>query len=1019
MLLNCHTFYSHTYGTLGTKQLIGEAQALGYTSLALTDINNVCTAIDFVHHCGETGIRPLLGIDFRNMDESAALMYIGVCKDNRGLAELNAHLTHHLHSKEPFPRRAPEFEHAFVIYPFQTRRFNELRENEYLGVRPEDIPHLIMVPEGLLRKKAVALYTVSFKDKEDYYQHCLLRAIDKNALLSKLEQKDAGSRNEFLIAPEELRKLYENYPCLIRNTEALMEQCEISFDYTQSKNKKHFFGSADADNRMLRELTMRGLPKRYPLSHKHYDEALMRIEKELRVTAQKDFTSYFLMAWDVVRYAKEERGFFHAGRGSGANSIVSYCLGITDVDPIELDLYFERFLNMHRSSPPDFDIDFSWKDRDDIIQYIFNKFGYERTAMLGSHSQMKFRAVTRELGKVYGLPKGEIDRFIENIELESHIPLRKGSTQIDIYKHKILRYGQKLMKFPRHLSVHASGLVISHEPLFHFTATSMPPKGFPITHFDMYTADKFKLHKLDILSQRGLGHIKDTIEIVRRNRSEEVDIHRVHEFTEDKRLNDLLAKGDTIGCFYIESPAMRQLMRKLQCNDFRSLVAASSIIRPGVSDSGMAREYTVRALKHKAGEQWKGIHPKLDALLAETYGVMVYQEDIIKVAHEFVGLTLAGADILRRAMAWKFRIDDGFQKTEAEYFEKCKENGYTKEVADEVWRQLLGFASFSFCKAHSASYAVESYQSLFLKANYPLEFMVGVINNFGGFYSTEFYMNEAKRLGGTMHAPCLNRSEYLTCIDGTDIFLGFVHVKQLEEQVAKEIVAEREKNGPYADLPDFCERVPTGLEQLFILVKLGAFRFTRKTKRQLLWEGAMLLSDRKVSVRPSTPLFPQPVKNFTFPPLPQSYREDALQEVELLSFPICSWFDLLTTDFRGEIKSRDMINNVGRTVTMAGCLTNTRLTSTKYGQSMQFGSFRDDEGYTFEAVLFPPVYQRCPLLRKGVYALTGVITQEFDVAVLELQSWEIMEISFEPAENPKANHFTKPAISGKVLEVRA
>lgn len=315
MLLNCHTFYSHTYGTLGTESLIKEVQALGYTSLALTDINNVCTAIDFVHYCGIYGIRPLLGIDFRNMEDSAAPMYIGICKDNRGLAELNAHLTHHLHSKEPFPRQAPAFEHAFVIYPYQTRRFNELRENEFLGVRPEDIPRLVMVPEGLLKRKAVALYSVSFKDKNDYYQHCLLRAIDKNSLLSKLEQKDAGSRNEFLTGPDQLRELYGQYPYLIRNTEALMEQCEISFDYTQSKNKKYFFGSADADNKHLRDLAYEGLPKRYPISDKDYDEAVMRIEKELKVIGMKDFTSYFLMAWDIVHYAKKEKRVFSCRTG--------------------------------------------------------------------------------------------------------------------------------------------------------------------------------------------------------------------------------------------------------------------------------------------------------------------------------------------------------------------------------------------------------------------------------------------------------------------------------------------------------------------------------------------------------------------------------------------------------------------------------------------------------------------------------------------------------------------------------
>ena len=449
--------------------------------------------------------------------------------------------------------------------------------------------------------------------------------------------------------------------------------------------------------------------------------------------------------------------------------------------------------------------------------------------------------------------------------------------------------------------------------------------------------------------------------------------------------------GDSIGCFYIESPAMRQLMRKLHCDNFRTLVAASSIIRPGVSDSGMGKMYIKN---HRNPDGYKPIHPLLGKILKETYGIMVYQEDIIKVAHEFAGLSLAGADILRRAMAWKFRVDNGFDKMEKEFFDNCRARGYSEYVTREVWRQMEGFAGFSFCKAHSASYAVESYQSLYLKTYYPREFMVGVINNFGGYYNTEFYVNEARRCGANIHAPCINRSNYLTHIYGIDIYLGFIHIKSLQGELAEQMIAEREAHGLYRSLQDFYTRMQPGQEQLLILVRIGAFRFTGKTKRQLLWEALLLSSGKKQVPKGVQNLFPETVKEFRLPRLSQTYREDALQEIELLGFPICSRFALLATDNRGEIKARDMENNIGKTVNMMGYLTNTKGTKTSKGDYMQFGSFLDDEGYTFEAVLFPPVYQKGPLSGHSIYKMWGKITSDYDVCSLEVQQWERMELDF-------------------------
>jgi len=987
-MLNCHTYYSYKYGTFSVKELVAHLAGNGLGTAVLTDINNTSAAWEFVDYCRQAGVRPLLGIDFRNMEANAACKYIGIAKDNEGFMELNIHLSHHLHTGEIFAERAPVFQKAFVIYPYRPRLLQTLKENEFIGIRPQDINRIIMEDEALLKKKAVALLPVSFNSKEDYYLHCLLRTMDRNTLLSKLQKTDAGTRHECAVTVPQYLDIYKHHPYLVANTQALMEQCTIDFDYKAHKNKKSFLGSPEEDRELLLAECMKGLAYRY----NNDKEAETRLLHEIDVIHQLQFTSYFLTVWDIIKYT-ERMGYYYVGRGSGANSVAAYCLRITDVDPIELNLFFERFLNLHRNSPPDFDMDFSWKDRDDIIDYMFRKHGAAHTAMLGSHSTFHFRAVARELGKVYGLPKSEIDTFIGSTELDHRIGTHKAASLMDKYKQKIVHFSSRLSKFPHYLSVHACGVVVSDAPMHYFTATQVPPKGFQITHFDMYTADKMKLHKLDVLSQRGLGHIKDCIEIVAKNKDEKIDIHRVHDFKKDPHLNNLLMHGKSIGCFYIESPAMRQLMRKLDCDNYLTLVAASSIIRPGVSESGMAREYILR---HHNRDKYVAIHPKIQEILGETYGVMVYQEDVIKVAHFFAGLTLAEADMLRRAMAWKFRVDDGFKLMEEKYFANCAARGYPREIADEVWRQMEGFAGFSFCKAHSASYAVESYQSLFLKAYYPLEFMVGVINNFGGYYNTEFYVNEARRAGANIHAPCANRSAYLTLIEGIDIYLGFIHIKSLETTIAQKIPEEREKNGPFTGLEDFCERIKPGMEQLFILVKIGALRFTGKTKKQLLFESLFLYGNKKTPVADKNILFPEPALTYNFPRLGQSKQEDAMQEIELLGFPLCSRFDLLTTDFRGEIKARDMINNIGHRVTMIGYLTNTKTSKTRHGQYMQFGSFMDDGNDTFEAVLFPETYKRFPLLEKAIYAITGKITVEFGVTSLEMQKCERLEISFEP-----------------------
>ena len=687
------------------------------------------------------------------------MFYLLLAKNNNGFREINQFLSEHLQVKTDYPANPALSCDVYIIYPVGTDP-GPLKENELIGIQPSEITKLYGINQSLYSKKFVIRQPVTYRNKTYYNLHRLLRAIDKNVLLSKQSPNEIAGAEEYFIPPGKLMETFRNYPSIITNTLQLLDSCRIDIDFNSDKTKKTFSASGKDDRILLEKLALDGLYHRFGKTNR---EAERRVRKELQIIDKLGFNAYFLITWDIIRYA-QSRGFFYVGRGSGANSIVAYCLQITDVNPIDLDLYFERFLNPYRTTPPDFDIDFSWKDRDDVIDYVFKRYGKDHVALLGMVTTFQYRAVIRELGKVFGLPKPEIDALVSN---------RNSSFTEDKIQKLILQYGSLLKDFPNHLSVHPGGMLISDKPIYHYTAVDMPPKGFGTSQIDMFVAEKIGLYKLDILSQRGLGHIKETVRLVKQNQGISIDITDVERFKRDEKVARQIRDANTIGCFYIESPGMRQLLKKLKCDDYITLVAASSIIRPGVSQSGMMKQYIYRF--HNP-DKFEYLHPKMKELLEETYGVMVYQEDVIKVAHHFAGLDMGEADVLRRAMSGKYRSSNKFSLIREKFFRNCKEYGYDDEITKEVWRQIESFGGYSFSKAHSASFAVESYQSLFLKTYFPMEFMVAVINNHGGFYRAELYFHELKRTGAKVHPPCVNRSEETTNICGSDVFVGFITI---------------------------------------------------------------------------------------------------------------------------------------------------------------------------------------------------------------------------------------------------
>ncbi len=971
MYLNCKTYFSFRYGTFSTEQLVKEGVEFGASVLALTNINNTCDTWDFVDFCQQQNIKPVTGAEIRNDDQ---LLYILLAKNNRGFKEINYFLSEHLQQKKSFPEKGGFSSDVYVIYPFGKIHPQELASNELIGVQPGDVNKLFGTNAAAFPAKFVIRQPVTFKDKMHFNLHRLLRAIDKNILLSKQTATEVAGAHETFVAQARLMEAFRQYPFMITNTLQVLDNCNISIDFSTDKTKKIFSASGKDDRILLEKLALDGMLMRYG---KHNKEARARVRKELEIIDTMGFNAYFLITWDIIRYA-QSRGFFYVGRGSGANSIVAYCLQITDVNPIDLDLYFERFLNPHRTSPPDFDIDFSWKDRDEVIDYIFKRYGKDHVALLGMYATFQYRAVVRELGKVFGLPKKEIDALATS---------RNANFTEDRIQRLIVQYGSMLKDFPNHLSIHPGGMLISEEPIYQYTAVDMPPKAFGTSQMDMFMAEKVGLFKLDILSQRGLGHIKETVSLVKQNRGVSIDIKDVEKFMHDPRVADQIRNANTTGCFYIESPGMRQLLRKLKCNDYITLVAASSIIRPGVAQSGMMRQYIYR---YHNPNDFKYLHPKMEELLKETYGVMVYQEDVIKVAHHFAGLDMGEADILRRAMSGKYRTNNKISLIRDKFFRNCKEFGYPDEITSEVWRQIESFGGYSFSKAHSATFAVESYQSLYLKTYFPMEFMVAVINNHGGFYRSELYFHELKKTGARIHLPCVNRSDELTSISGEDVFIGFEYVQNLESQTIESILRERNKNGDFLGLPDFIERTGIKMEQLNALIRINALRFTGKSKKELLWEANFQVKKSKVPA--GAAMFHEPPVEFSLPVLAHHALDDAMDEIELLGFPLENAFDLVNDDLSKYVLSRDLPAHLGREASILGYLICTKEEFTVKREVMFFGTFLDSAGDWLDTVHFPDVNRKYPIEDNGFYSMRGKVVEEFGVFSVEVQYLKKMGI---------------------------
>ena len=561
--------------------------------------------------------------------------------------------------------------------------------------------------------------------------------------------------------------------------------------------------------------------------------------------------------WDIVNFALR-KGIPIVGRGSAANSLVAYCLGITSADPLAHDLYFERFLNRSRTDCPDIDLDLCWRRRDEVLNYVYERHGADRVAMVSNHNTYQARSAFRDVARVFGLPIEEINRLSAMLPHYSAESIRDAKElfpeardfPLDREPYRtIVARAEALDGFPRHLSIHIGGIVIGDRPLTDYLPLERATKGIVVTQFEMNAVEAIGLVKIDLLGHRSLSLIADTVVAVKRNRGAAVALPQIPDG--DRETAALLRAGRTIGCFQIESPGMRSLLQMIRAENRLDVIHALSLIRPGPSGSGMKERFVRRRLGE---EPTAYLDPRLEKVLGDTYGVMLFQEDILKVAAVIAGFTLEDGDTLRQAISKK-RSPERIAALQERFLRGAAERGVRRETAEEIWKLIQNFAGYSYCKAHAVTYGAISYQAAYLKAHYPAEFLCAVMANQGGFYETREYLEEARRWGVRILPPDVTLSGVQHCAGGTMlegrrtpgcIRIGLAQVKGISQRALNSILHARAQR-PFASLRDFYFRTQVNDSETERLILCGALGSLGRTRPQLLWELRLLSKDIRKS----------------------------------------------------------------------------------------------------------------------------------------------------------------------------
>jgi DNA-directed DNA polymerase III PolC len=1011
--LNCHSYYSFLSGTASVAELVDEARHAGMKSLALTDTGGMYGAVEFYKAAKEAEIKPIIGAEIESGGNRVLLLAL----NRDGFASISAlvsrqQLEEDFSFKDSIGALAESREAANIAFLADSAPLLKfIRE----AGAPRFYAEIVRTGKGGSSKEAaliaaarrmriplVATNNVHFIRSGDHAVHRVLRAIGLRTSLSALKPADTVHHEHRFKTGGEMTCLFHDLPEALKNVAALARECNVEFDLGKPVFPLFDVPEGETHYSYLCKLCFEGAARLYkPLTR----TVMKRLSYELEVIDKLGFSPYFLIVWDIVRFARENR-IPSVGRGSAADSIISYVLGITPVDPIKYNLYFERFLNLERADPPDIDIDFCWRRRRKVLRYVYEKYGYDKVAMIGTYYRFSFRSAIREIARVMGVPEGKISAFTKRLpyfsvrsveEAVRVIPECRDLPLNEEPYRSVLAIAEKIQDFPRHMSTHPGGIVVSPRPITWHVPLQKGGNGLAITQYDMHGVEDTGLVKIDLLGQRGLTVVQDTVEAVKANYGIDIDFEKIDP-AKDLPTRSLIRRGDTLGCFYIESPAMRALEKKLRTDNFELMVAASSIVRPGVADSGMLDLY-VRY--HNRAEDVHYQHPLMKELLADTYGIMIYQEDVIKVAHHVAGFTFGEADLLRRGMTKK-RHWTNLNEYRSRFIRGAANKGVPEETAEQIWKQIESFSGYSFCKAHSAAYSVISFRSAYLRCHYPAEFMAAVLTNGGGFYSRPAYLEEARRMGLKIIPPHVNECEEHYAGRGRELRVALAQIKNLSRHAIEATISSRREAGPFASFEEYLLRTGATRTDAQILVKAGALDGLGLNRSQLLWTLDAVYGDiiaereaRKDSHNASLFDGASVFQSARPPALPDHSPDEKLRlEMEYLDMAVTAHpLTLFTKQIRKipRVLSTALPRHTGKSVTVAGWMVATKRTVTAKGEFMKFLTAEDEKGL-MEIVIFPAVYRKYGhlLVTRGPFAITGRVDEEFGNITITASKLELI-----------------------------
>jgi len=1010
--LHVHSCFSMQDGAADLGRLVSRAAELDMPALALTDHEGLYGAVRFYQACRGAGIKPIVGAEL-TLEGNHHLVLLA--QDRQGYANLcrlisQAHLAHRDEAPQlAWQDLAAHSQHLIALSGCArgevpsllfsgareealaaVQKYVELfgRDRFYLELQnhlaDEYSPRRVGALADLARQakvNTVATNNVHYVEKSHYKAQDVLICIKHIISVNEPHPERKPNAEYYLKSPQEMQELFRDHPQAVRNALRLADQCRLELDL-DSYHFPHFdlLGGETAYS-YLCKLCFAGARRLYrPLR----PEVMQRLQRELDLIQELGFAEYFLVVWDIVNFARK-RGIRCSGRGSAGDSLVCHVLRLTDADPMaHANLIFERFLSREHSKMPDIDVDFCSRRRDEVVDYIYRKYGQDHVAAVCTLNTFRARSAIRAVGKALGLDPVEIDRFAKALpyteadnvrEALRSVPETRDAHLSTEGKQDLLDICALLNGFPHHLSVHVGGLVISRQPLRELVPVEWAAKGIVVAQFDKDDIEALGLVKMDILGLRMHTAVSDCLEYIERGRSEKLDLESVP--LDDEKTFELIRSTNTIGVFQIESPGQRNLLGRSQPRNFEDLITEISLFRPGPVQSDMITPY----LKRLHGQEpVTYLHPALEPILAVTRGVLIYQEQVLQIAHALAGFTLGQADQLRRAMTGD-RSSERMLALREDFIKGCLQNGVKLEVAEKVWEEVSAFASFGFCKAHACCFAKIAYQTAYLKARYPAEFLAGVLSAQPmGFYPARVILEEAKRCGLQILPPDINRSEARYTVEEGKIRVGLGHLKCMSEKALASILEARQQR-PFRSLRDFCERtrVPKPITENLILA--GAFAEFDPSPTRLLWELAALpqsLAKGSLSGKVN------PELDFD---LMECLREDLPDFAEVSPAERTKYdLDLLgvSTDRHPMTFLRERLTRCGvlRTnrlrqfrdgdqVRVAGIVVSRNRPPTRSGQTVVFITIEDEVGVA-EVVIFPRVYDKYGYT---IYSCPGLIIE--------------------------------------------